>query len=283
MQAPFTLQQPFMPNGQPYASNEKSFWFIYCREKLVLYRDKTSHTVPHIHSLPFPEAEPLYFRPIGVYDGTRCMVVELSDSTSLPEEFTAVALREAYSHISYDFWTVAGRAVQLLHWHREHQFCGKCGGLMTEPENEPVKKCPDCQFLSYPRLSPAVIMSVIWDNKILMGRTPHFPKGMYSPLSGFVEPGETLEEAVSREVMEESGIMTSDIHYVASQPWPFPQSLMIGFSAKYNGGEIKVDTTELEDARWFSSEAMPEQLPSRMSISRTLIDKFLTDAKKRSA
>ena len=110
-----------------------------------------------------------------------------------------------------------------------------------------------------------------------MGRAASFPRGMYSPLSGFVEPGETLEEAVRREVMEEAGVAVTNVQYVASQPWPFPQSLMIGFSSRYQGGDIKVDKTELEDARWFTAGSMPKVLPSRMSISRTLIDKFLSD------
>jgi NAD+ diphosphatase len=228
-----------------------------------------------MENLPFADDDLRYCRTIGIYKQKQCLVVQLLDATPLPENFTLVSLRKAYRLISPDLWTIAGRAVQFLHWHNEHRFCGKCGNEMVELQAEPAKKCPHCNFLAYPRLTPAVIMSVTWNNKILLGRAASFPKGMYSPLSGFVEAGEILEDAVRREILEEAGVNVTDIQYVASQPWPFPQSLMLGFTARYHSGEIKVDTTELEDARWFDAESMPEQLPSRMSIARILIDQFL--------
>ena len=275
MYAPFSLQQSFLPNGQVCESDESHYWFIYCQEKLVLYKDTIPNSIPVMKNLPFADDDMLYCRFIGIYEQKQCLVVEIRDTTSLPEEFTLVPLREAYQLISPDLWTIAGRAVQFLHWHSEHRFCGKCGNEMVELQSEPAKKCPHCDFLAYPRVTPVVIMSVTWNNKILLGRAACFPKGMYCPLSGFVEAGEILEEAVRREIMEEAGIQVKDIQYVASQPWPFPQSLMLGFTARYQSGEIKVDTTELEDARWFSAEAMPKRLPSRMSIARILIDQFL--------
>ncbi len=275
MYAPFSLQQPFLPNGQVCGSDESHYWFIYCQEKLALYKDTIPNSIPVMKNLPFADDDMLYSRSIGIYEQKQCLVVEIRDSTLLPEEFTLVPLRKAYQLISPDLWTIAGRAVQFLHWHSEHRFCGKCGNKMVELQSEPAKKCPHCDFLAYPRVTPVVIMSVTWDDKILLGRAARFPKGMYSPLSGFVEAGEILEEAVRREIMEEAGLQVNDIQYVASQPWPFPQSLMLGFTARYQSGEIKVDTTELEDARWFSAEAMPKRLPSRMSIARILIDQFL--------
>lgn len=271
--AKMTIPRP----GQACDSEAPSYWFIYCRKKLALYATPTSLTIPTLEKLPFSDNELLYSRSIGIYGKKQCIVAAVHDSISFPEEFTLTPLRKAYQFISLDLWTIAGRAMQVLHWHNEHRFCGKCGKEMVEIEHETVKSCPSCGFLSYPRLAPAVIMSVIWDNKILMGRAASFPKGMYSPLSGFVEPGETLEEAVRREVMEEAEIDVTTIQYVASQPWPFPQSLMIGFTTKYQGGTIRVDKTELEDARWFTADSMPEVLPSQMSISRTLVDKFLCE------
>ncbi len=147
---------------------------------------------------------------------------------------------------------------------------------MSEVENEFVLQCTDCSYQVHPRISPAVIMSVIKGNEILLGRSPHFPEGMYSTLAGFVEAGETLEEAVRREVREETGIEITHIRYIASQPWPFPDSLMVGFTAEYAGGEIAVDTRELEDAQWFCPPNMP-RLPTRISISRKLIELFLED------
>ncbi len=274
MYAPFSLQQSFLPNGQVGDKEEHSYWFVYCRDKLVL-SGPVSQLIPCMAQLPLADDDILYRRSIGIYADKQCMVVKLRDSTVLPEEFTLMPLRKAYRCISADLWTIAGRAIQFLHWHDENRFCGKCGNKMTELSSEAAKHCSRCDFLVYPRLAPAVIMSVIWNKKILLGRAAHFPRGMYSPLSGFVEPGETLEEAVCREIMEEAAIDVCDVEYVTSQPWPFPQSLMLAFTAQYRGGEIRVDTTELEDVRWFRAEDMPRRLPSRMSIARVLIDRFL--------
>ncbi len=279
MPSPFSLQQPFHPNGQLHALGEEtSYWFIVREGRIALHTGTDTLSIPRLRHPPFADSAVLYSRHIGLYGKTRCMAAELAEDTPLPGDLALVSLREAFKHISSDLWTIAGRAIQLLQWNRHHRFCGRCGEPMLEEENEPVKRCPRCEFLSYPRLSPAVIMSITRDKTILLGRARHFPKGMYSPLAGFVEPGENLEDAVAREVKEEVNIDISGIRYVASQPWPFPHSLMIGFTAEFAGGVIRVDKTELEDARWFSAEKMPELLPSSMSISRTLIEAFLADS-----
>ena len=183
-------------------------------------------------------------------------------------------LRSLFGRVDGDHFILAGRAVQILHWQREHRFCGKCGTAMENRKTELARICPACGFVSFPRLSPAVIMSVIKKDQILLARSPRFPSGMYSTLAGFVEPGETLEEAVKREVREEVDIRLGNIRYIASQPWPFPHSIMIGFTADYAGGEIAVDGDEIEDAGWFSVENLPI-LPSKVSIARLLIDRFI--------
>jgi NAD+ diphosphatase len=203
------------------------------------------------------------------------MVLEI-DVPPDPNELTPFSLREAHVHIGTDLWTIAGRASQILRWRRDHQFCGRCGTEMQEEPQESLRKCPKCGFFTYPRISPAVIMSIVKEDKILLGRSPRFPTGMYSVLAGFVEPGETLEEAVAREVKEETNIDITDIRYIASQPWPFPHSLMVGFTARYAGGTIKVDNDELEDAAWFSAAELP-RLPTPISIARKLIDLHLRD------
>jgi NAD+ diphosphatase len=143
------------------------------------------------------------------------------------------------------------------------------------PKNDEVaKQCPQCGFVSFPRISPAIIVLVEHDGKALLARSPRFKEGLFSTLAGFVEPGETLENAVRREVKEEAGINVKNIRYFGSQPWPFPDSLMIGFTAEYACGEITVDNNEILDARWFSADNMPE-IPGKISISRALIDWFL--------
>jgi NAD+ diphosphatase len=150
---------------------------------------------------------------------------------------------------------------------------------MQDRPGELARVCPECDFISFPRVSPAVIMSVVRDEYILLGRSPHFTKDMYSTLAGFVEAGETLEEAVCREVQEETSITAGQVEYVTSQPWPFPHSVMIGFSAQYIKGDITIDKRELEDARWFHYKELP-MLPSKITIARLLIDNFLDSCKE---
>lgn len=249
-------------------------WFILQQGTLYLWKTAGSLTVPLSLEPPVDAEQISYSRCIGVYDTMACMVVELKPASMPPSPLSGVTVREAHGHIGGDHWTIAGRASQILRWRRDHRFCGRCGSEMVEDEHDLLRRCPSCGYFNYPRLSPAVIMSVVRGNEILLGRSPHFPKGMYSVLAGYVEPGETLEEAVKREVYEETSIEVTDIRYIDSQPWPFPHSLMVGFSARYAGGELLTDGDELEDAGWFKADNLP-RLPSRISISRHLIELFL--------
>ena len=160
-----------------------------------------------------------------------------------------------------------------MHWNQNHQYCGKCGGLTRNRANERAKFCPKCGWINYPRLSPAIIVAVRKDHQILLAHSQRFSGKFYSVLAGFVEPGETLEACVEREVREEVGITLKNISYFGSQPWPFPDSLMIAFTAEYAGGDIKIDTSEITDAGWFSVDSLPP-IPSKISIARRLIDWF---------
>jgi len=250
-------------------------WFMLKGDSLYLAASGERLVVPNHPDPPVPAAAIAYSRCIGSFGGQPCMAIELGAEPD-NHELTPVTLRESHAHLGEDLWVMAGRAGQILRWRRDHRFCGRCGGTMEEVEEEALCRCPQCGFFTYPRISPAVIMSVVRDGKILLGRAPRFPGGIYSVLAGFVEPGETLEQAVAREVREEVNIEIRDIRYVASQPWPFPHSLMLGFTARHAGGEIEVDNQELEDAGWFSPTEMP-RLPSRISIARRLIEMFLTE------
>jgi NAD+ diphosphatase len=145
---------------------------------------------------------------------------------------------------------------------------------MVNLEGQRAKQCPQCKLVNYPRLSPSIIVAVRRGNELLLARSPRFPAGMYSVLAGFVEPGETLEQAVEREVQEEVGLTVKNICYFGSQPWPFPNSLMIGYRAEYAGGEIQIDRVEIEDAGWYTAEHLPA-IPSRISIARQLIEAFI--------
>jgi NAD+ diphosphatase len=211
---------------------------------------------------------------LGHNAGAHYVAVELETDSPAPAGFEYSGLRELFGRLDDESMAMAGRAVQIVAWARTHQFCGQCG---TPTEPRPAERalvCRSCGLLSFPRLSPAIIVRIERGNRLLLAHNHRFPKGRYSILAGFVEPGETLEEAVEREVEEEVGIQIRDIEYFASQSWPFPNSLMLGFTARYAGGEIRVEDEELSHADWFSVDNLPD-LPPSISISRRLIDAFL--------
>ncbi|MFH1153940.1 MAG: NAD(+) diphosphatase [Pseudomonadota bacterium] len=271
----FSMQGIFFsdPAGQTLEPT-RELWFVFQGEKLLTTTRGQDFILPSALDLEnlLPAAD--HERTFGAYNGHKCRLARLDDDAQLPDKVVPLRLRQTFGHMDDDMFRLAGRALQLLHWDTSNQFCGRCGSVLTESEREPVKQCLQCSLTHYPRLSPAVIMTVERGHEILLARSHHFPKGMYSTLAGFVEPGETLEEAVSREIREESGVRVSRIQYFGSQPWPFPHSLMIGFVTRFQDGEIRMQSSEIEDARWFSRDKMP-LLPSAMSIARALINNFL--------
>ena len=179
-------------------------------------------------------------------------------------------------------------ALSLASWHQRHGFCSVCGTPSLIFRGGWGRKCPSCGGEHYPRVDPVVIMLATFDDRLLLGRQPIYPPGRYSALAGFVEPGETVEAAVARELGEEAGIAVTDVRYVASQPWPFPSSLMIGCTAQATGDSLTIDHEELDDARWFTRSEVAAALsgsrdsaflpPPRFAIARTLIDHWLGDA-----
>jgi len=202
-------------------------------------------------------------------------VYPLVQGTDTVGEYRLAPLRTLSLSLSGDILGILGRAVQLARFDQTTQFCGRCGASTHMKEDEIAKLCPQCGLLTFPRLSPAIIVRVTDGDRILLARSPHFPPGMYSVLAGFIEPGESLEAGIHREVFEEVGVRITDLTYFGSQPWPFPDSLMIGFVARYREGCIRCDGVEIEDAGWYERERMPE-LPGPLSISRALIEDFLS-------
>jgi NAD+ diphosphatase len=169
-------------------------------------------------------------------------------------------------------------AVALLNWHRRHRFCANCGAPSESREAGHIRRCPVCGTEHHPRTDPVVIMLVHDGDRAILGRQAHWPPGRYSALAGFVEPGESLEEAVAREVREETGARVDEIAYRSSQPWPFPGSLMLGFVARWTSGEPAIGDGELEDVRWFTREEIASgsvKLPPRQAIARRLIEDWL--------
>ncbi|WP_370572355.1 NAD(+) diphosphatase [Methanomethylovorans sp.] len=216
---------------------------------------------------------------IGALGEKLCYAIGLESHNEIPEEMQLVFLRDLIGQIDERMLALAGRAIQLIEFELTSKFCGRCGTL-NETLEDRGKKCPKCDLLIYPRISPAIIVLVMKGDEVLLARSSHFRSDMYSIIAGFVEPGETLEHAVKREVMEEVGLKIKNIRYFASQPWPFPNSLMIGFIADYEEGEICVDGNEIIDAEWFRREELPN-FPGKTSISGHLIDWFVKMADKK--
>ena len=206
---------------------------------------------------------------------------------ALPETQVFAELRANMASLTPRAAELVASGKALLEWHRSHRFCARCGAPSEMAEAGWQRVCPTCDARHFPRTDPVVIMLILRGNSVLMGRSPHWPEGMYSLLAGFVEPGETIEAAVRREVLEEAGIAVGDVRYLASQPWPFPNSLMFGCEGIATSGDITIDPAELDDALWVTREEMmaamagerPGMRPARKgSIARFLIEKWLADA-----
>jgi NAD+ diphosphatase len=247
---------------------DKAYWILRCEHQvLVCSVDGDS---------PFPAAPPAAFGPpaealmVGEWRGLPCLALDVDKLPALPDG-EPMSLRSVFECAGAEAFALAGRAAQLLDWRKQHRFCGQCGTPTTKKDAEYAMVCPSCGLPVYPRLSPAVMVLVRDGERLLLARSPRFKPGVYSALAGFVEPGETLEECAAREVREEVGIEIANLRYFGSQPWPFPNSLMVAFFADYAAGAITPDPAEIEAADWFTVDALP-LLPDRVSISRQLID-----------
>jgi NAD+ diphosphatase len=223
---------------------------------------------------------------LGVQDERALFAVDaerLDPATLAPAEL--VSVRDIAPRLAQDDGGLIAYAAALLNWHRRHGFCSVCGTPSRIEEAGLLRRCPNCGAEHHPRTDPVVIMLVVDEDRdrVLLGRQPSWPAGRYSALAGFVEPGESLEDAVAREVLEEAGVEVTGARYDSSQPWPFPSSLMLGFTAAYVSGEAVASDGELEEARWFSREELEEAavgrgdmlLPPTIAIARTLIDGWL--------
>ena len=258
----------------PQERSAPVWWFIFSENKLLVSQKPESVTVPLLIDLSELGLTTMRQSYLGQLDDRHCYAVEVAEGTIPPAGMTFEGLREVYGRLDEDLFWIAARAVQVVDWDRTHQFCGRCGVPLKTSQTERAKECPQCGLLHFPRLAPAIIVLVERGNELLLARSRHFMPGMYSVLAGFVEPGESLEEAVVRKVREEVGISVKDIKYFGSQPWPFPHSLMIGFIAAYAGGKISMDDSEIEDAGWFTADRLP-RIPGKISIARKLIDWFI--------
>jgi NAD+ diphosphatase len=270
----------------PFERDATAYWFAFQDQKMIVRAGGGAAEVPLLTDLAALGLTPTRWQYLGYLENgqrppTHCYSAEIAPDAALPDGLVAEGLRELYAPLGDLLFEVAGRAVQIVTWDRTHQYCGQCATPTEALTNERARRCPACGLTSYPRLSPATIIAVVrrdaQGERILLARNHRFPPGRYSVVAGFVEPGESLEACAQREVLEEVGLHIKNVRYFASQPWPFPNSLMIGFTADYASGEITLEESELADAGWFTADRLPS-LPPKMTIARKLIDWFVAQA-----
>ena len=203
-----------------------------------------------------------------------CVALGVAGAPDAPPGLAFVPARALVPRLDDAALGLVARALMLVGWQRTSRFCGRCGTPTGPEPGERARRCPRCGLLDYPRVAPVAIVRVTRGDRLLLARGERFPPGFFSVLAGFVEPGESIEETVAREIREEVGIQVDAVRYVASQPWPFPHSLMLGFTAEHAGGELVADGVEILEAGWFGVDELP-RLPPRPSIARRLIDAWI--------
>lgn len=246
-----------------------SYWLLRSENQLLTTIDRTGgNYFPRGMASDFGDpAEALL---VGEWQGLPCYAAELEN---IPKDFSGelISVRSLFSLVSPEAIALTGRAMLLLDWQKNHRYCGKCGTPTARKSGEYSMACPACGLVTYPRISPAVMVLIRRGDELLLARSPRFRPGVFSALAGFVEAGETLEQCAAREVREEVGIEIANLRYYGSQSWPFPDSLMVAFFADYAGGTITPDPSEIEAADWFPCNALPT-LPEKMSLAWQMIE-----------
>lgn len=270
----------FVPHmSDPEDPLAEAHWFIVRRGEILVCDDTDGQV-----RIPLARGEPPIAgaarHVIGSLRGVVTFAVDAGEDPAIdePPGHRWVPLRGLFGQVDELTWTVAGRAEQIVAWDRTHRFCGRCGTPTERHPTERARVCPSCRLMQFPRLSPATITLVTRgerDEEVLLAHGRQFGARFYSCLAGFVEPGESLEQCVEREIHEEVGIRVRDIRYFGSQPWPFPNSLMIGFQARYDSGELDLQESEIVDAGWFRADDLPPHPRGGMSIAGWLIEDWL--------
>ena len=265
----------FIPAMRPApGDNKPAWWFVFQDDRVLVRFEGETFVSPYFTDLSKLKSALIRKQYLGSLNGTDCYAAELTPETPIPEDTVFKNPRQLFGAVDEEVLWITGRANQLVDWTQSHQFCGRCGKPTRDKTDERAKICHECKLINYPRVSPAIIVAVVRKNRILLARSTRFRSSFYSVLAGFVEPGETLEECVRREVFEEVGIRVKNVRYFGNQPWPFPNSLMVAFTAEYAGGEISADESEIVTAEWFSAGNLP-RVPGKFTIARQLIDWFV--------
>ena len=262
-------------------SKHRAIWVIISRGKIVVRENDPALPVAHFEELSFlaSYSEDVHeLPPLNESAQTEApiYVVDLGSEHIETAGWERVSLRQLLFTQQNIAFSVVGRAWQYIHFLRTHKFCGQCGAEMERVNWEMAMQCHRCKHRTYPRVSPCVIVAIHNGEKLLLAKgVRHKEANMYSTLAGFVESGESLEQAVHREIFEEVGVKVKNLRYFNSQPWPFPHSLMVGFIAEYDGGDIVCQENEIDDAQWFDVDALPN-IPPKVSIAGQLIAETLS-------
>ena len=268
------MLQHFFPNNKPVDNSDGLFIIPVVGRDILLASGSNALMVDH------SSADVMKFycqnrQVLGQWQGVNCEVWDLTAESLAMPGFELMDLRSLLRTLSDEEFSLASRAVQLLEWQKNHRFCGACGQPTTEAEADHALQCLPCNISLYPRISPCIIVVVMDGERCLLGRQASWPEGRYSALAGFLEAGESAEQALHREVFEETGVHIENIRYLGSQAWPFPGQLMLGFMADAKTTAIVIDDDELSDARWFHYSELPDVLPSSRSMSGQLIEEFV--------
>jgi NAD+ diphosphatase len=266
----------FLPSQARSAHLTRREWFVVHPRGLLARQVEERWVLPTDDDLQALGADSADAHALGVLDDAEALAVSCSAPVEKLGAFTPLSLRTLAASMPPERFAVAGRALHVIDWATTSAYCGRCGAKNERSATERAALCPVCRLTTYPRIAPAVIVLVRKGEQALLARNAKFPGVMFSTLAGFSEIGETLEETLVREVEEEVGVRVHQLSYFGSQPWPFPHSLMVAFTAQYESGEIRVDPTEIAEAAWFSVDALPP-IPPPLSIARRLIDAWCAE------
>ena len=252
----------------------KRFYFVFCKEELLLEK-----TADGSYTIPCQEEPPVEVKPwtnvmnITPIDGVEVKTFRVDNPVAESERYVMCGLRKSYYQLPRQLYLVAGKCQELLYWDQNTKYCGICGAPMRM-DTDISKKCTECGKEVWPQLATAVIVLIHRGDEVLLVRAKNSRTDFYGLVAGFVETGETLEEAVAREAMEETGVTITNIRYFGSQPWPYPCGLMVGFHADYVSGEIHLQRSEIAKGGWFRRDNLPT-IPEKLSIARMLLDDWL--------
>lgn len=263
-----SLEQQFQLSTPDQDPGGEGDWLLLQGQSLVTSNDPQAPQLPTELPPELSERPALY---IGHRLGRPCRLLMLKKEDPLPADSMLHPLQANNPQIPLPLLSLAGVALMINHWEQSSRFCGYCGGQLARLKLEWGKKCRQCGKAHFPRIHPCVIGLIVRNDEILLVRKPEWVKGRYGLVAGFVEFGESLEQAMSREIMEETGIAVDNLRYIGSQCWPFPSQIMHGFVCDYVDGDIKLQENELEDGGWYRLDNLPT-LPPRRSIARYLID-----------